>query len=561
MTKSHRASLSCAALIVFILYFLSGCAASKTQTFAMSFLPAAPVLDVDDSLATPPVVSTPTYSSENANLIEKALRLPTAPSEVDSRLQRAQERFESGKKLYQQGEVAGARKEFDRAIEVLLSASENLPDRPKLERKLDQLVDSIYHYDLEGLGSGEIQQGVIYDKPPLDGILEMTFPTDPNLKPKVKEEIQATVSQLPLEENDSVLGYVNFFSSERGRRTLIAGLKKAARYRPLIQRILDEEGLPQELIYLAQVESGFLPRAKSYKAAVGMWQFVQWRGREYGLQQTASTDDRMDPERATRAAARHLRDLYTQFGDWYLAMAAYNCGPGCVDRAVQRTGFADFWELRNRNALPRDTMNYLPAILAVTIMAKNPKDYGLEVVDPDEPIEYDTISLTCPTNLALVADALGKSVSEIQELNPALLKTLAPAGYQLHIPKGTSAAMRAALDIVPEGRRATWRVHRVERGETIAEIAKRYAVSAGSIAEANNSAAQAPETGDLLAIPASYQRERPTALRSAAAKAAPQRHASARSSRTASNKVIHHRAGARTFKTASAASRSARSVN
>ena len=134
MTKSHRASLSCAALIVFILYFLSGCAASKTQTFAMSFLPAAPVLDVDDSLATPPVVSTPTYSSENANLIEKALRLPTAPSEVDSRLQRAQERFESGKKLYQQGEVAGARKEFDRAIEVLLSASENLPDRPKLER-------------------------------------------------------------------------------------------------------------------------------------------------------------------------------------------------------------------------------------------------------------------------------------------------------------------------------------------------------------------------------------------------------------------------------------------
>ena len=560
MTKSHRASLACAAVSVFILCFLSGCAASKTQTFAMSFLPAAPVLDVDDSLATPPAVSAPTYSNENANLIEKALKLPTAPSEVDSRLQRAQERFETGRKLYQQGDTAGARREFDRAIEVLLSAPENLPDRPKLERKLDQLVDTIYRYDLEGLGSGEIQQGVIYDKPPLDGILEMTFPTDPNLKPKVKEEIQATVSQLPLEANDAVLGYINFFSSERGRRTLIAGLKKAARYRPLIQRILDEEGLPQELIYLAQVESGFLPRAKSYKAAVGMWQFVQWRGREYGLQQTPATDDRMDPERATRAAARHLRDLYTQFGDWYLAMAAYNCGPGCVDRAVQRTGFADFWELRNRNALPRDTMNYIPAILAVTIMAKNPKDYGLEIVDPDEPIEYDTFSLTCPTNLALVADALSRPVSEVHELNPALLKTVAPAGYQLHIPKGTLAAMGAALDIVPEGRRATWRMHRVERGETIAEIAKRYAVSAGAIAEANNSSAHAPEAGDLLAIPAAYQRERP-AVHHSAAKASAQRHTGARSSRTASDKVIHRRAGARTFKTASAASRSTRSAN
>ena len=559
MTKSHRASLSCAALLVLILNLLSGCAASKTQSFAMSFLPAAPVLEVGDSLAAPPAISNSAYSHENANLIEKALKLPTSPNEVDSRLQRAQEYFESGRKLYQQADVSGARREFDRAIEVLLSASDSLPDRPKLERKLDQLVDTIYRYDLEGLGSGEIQQGVIYDKPPLDGIIEMTFPTDPNLKLKVKEEIQATASQLPLEENDSVLGYINFFSSERGRRTLIAGLKKAARYRPLIQRILDEEGLPPELIYLAQVESGFLPRAKSYKQAVGMWQFVQWRGREYGLQQTAVTDDRMDPERATRAAARHLRDLYTQFGDWYLAMAAYNCGPGCVDRAVQRTGFADFWELRNRNALPRDTMNYLPAILAVTIMAKNPKDYGLEILDPDEPVEYDTISLTSQTNLALVADALSRPVSEVQELNPALLKTVAPAGYQLHVPKGTSAALVSALDIVPEARRATWRMHRVERGETIAEIAKRFAVPAGAIAEANNTASQVPEAGDLLVIPASYQREHAVAHNSSV----PRRRTAARHTATPANtdKAIHHRAAARTYKTASVSPRPVRSAN
>src|SRR5437764_9724710 len=132
----------------------------------------------------------------------------------------------------------------------------------------------------------------------------------------------------------------------------------------MIRRIFDQEGVPQELIHLAQAESGFLARAKSRKAAVGMWQFLAWRGREYGLDQTAYSDDRLDPEKATQAAARHLHDLYNEFGDWYLAMAAYNCGPGCVERAVQRTGYADFWELRAHNALPRETQNYVPLILA-----------------------------------------------------------------------------------------------------------------------------------------------------------------------------------------------------
>jgi membrane-bound lytic murein transglycosylase D len=420
---------------------------------------------------------------------------------------RAEDRLEAGRKLYQQGDFAGARREFDGAVDILLSTPENVTDRQKLERRLDQMVDRIYRYDLDRLGSGETQQEVVYDKPPLGGILEMTFPTDPNLRPKVKEEIGATVSQLPLEENDAVLSYIHYFSTDRGRKTLIAGLRHSGRYRALIQRILDDEGVPQELIYLAQVESGFLPRARSYKKAVGMWQFVQFRGREYGLNQTATTDDRMDPERATRAAARHLRDLYATFGDWYLAMAAYNCGPGCVDHAVQRTGFADFWELRDRNALPRDTRNYVPLILALTIMAKNPKDYNLEDVESDPAVEYDTISVDSPTSLSLIADASERPISEIQELNPSLMKPVAPAGYQIRVPKGASSAVLMALDIIPAVHRSNWRIHRVTNGETLAEIARHYSTPVAAISTANQGMNALPEAGDLLVIPASYRAE------------------------------------------------------
>jgi membrane-bound lytic murein transglycosylase D len=330
----------------------------------------------------------------------------------------------------------------------------------------------------------------------------MTFPTDPNLRPKVKEEIEATVSQLPLQENDAVLSYVHYFSTERGHKVLVGGLRRSGRYRPLVQRILDDEGVPQELIYLAQVESGFLPRARSYKKAVGMWQFVQFRGQEYGLMQGPGTDDRLDPEKATRAAAHHLHDLYATFGDWYLAMAAYNCGPGCVQRAVERTGYADFWELRRLNALPKETANYVPLILALTIMSKNPKDYDLDNLEFDQPIEYETLDLETPTSLPLVAEAADRPVSEIQDLNPALLKLNAPAGYQLRVPKGTLPGIMMALDLVPANHRVDWRIHRVLAGETLAEIAHRYATPLSSLTSANQRPnADAPQPGDLVVVP------------------------------------------------------------
>jgi hypothetical protein len=198
MTPSHRSCLLCAAAIPIVTtVLLTGCASTRTQTFATSFLPAPP--PVADAVDEPPKIAPSLYTNETPKLAVRMLPAPAGPTEIDARILQADEHFQAGKKAYQQNDREGARREFDLAVDTLLSTPEGLPGRQRLERKLDQLVESIYRYDMEGLGSGQAQPGVVYDKPPFDGILEMTFPTDPNLKPKVKEELAATVSQWPLE--------------------------------------------------------------------------------------------------------------------------------------------------------------------------------------------------------------------------------------------------------------------------------------------------------------------------------------------------------------------------
>jgi membrane-bound lytic murein transglycosylase D len=428
---------------------------------------------------------------------------------IDSLLREADWHFQLGRRHYQEGDTAGARREFDRAVDVLLTAPDTSAtgQHSAVERKLEELVEAIHRLDLAGLGSGDTGEPA-YERAALDDIPEMTFPVDPRLKNKVLEEVRATASQLPLQATDAVLSYIKYFSSERGRKTLLFGLRRAGRYKALIHRILDEEGVPQEMIYLAQAESAFLPRAVSRKQAAGMWQFVAARGRQYGLMQTPLTDERLDFEKATRAAARHLRDLYQQYGDWYLALCAYNAGPGVVDRAVERTGYADFWEFKRRNVLPRETSNYVPIIVAMTIMMKNAREYDLENVELDPPISYDTIQLDVPTSLGLLADLAECPVSQLRELNPALLRNIAPAGM-LRIPKGSGTQM-AVLDTIPPERRLAWRVHRVSDGDSLSSIAQRYRVSQSSLAELNNSLTAGPAPGDLLIVPAAPEQERTT---------------------------------------------------
>jgi membrane-bound lytic murein transglycosylase D len=284
--------------------------------------------------------------------------------------------------------------------------------------------------------------------------------------------------------------------------------------------------VPQELIFLAQAESAFQPRAISRALCVGIWQFERFTGHLYNLGQSPNVDDRMDPEKATRAASRLLHDLYLHFGDWYLAMAAYNCGQACVDRAVARTGYADFWELRRLNVLPRETANYVPAILAMTIVAKNATAYGLEDIVPEAPVEYEMIELPTPTHLALVAAAVDRPVSELKDLNPSLLKFVAPAGFTLKIPKDSRAQVEEAFQVVPAAHRDAWRVHRVESGDTVSSLAKKYTTTASLISANNHD--DLPEPGRLAAIPMALPVDRPVIARRAVRRGAvPQRYAQA----------------------------------
>jgi len=516
----------------------AGCAYNQQSRFQMSFLPRAPHSGSGGAdTIPPPVVSVNPYLEKVPAILLSEPLLPKRKTHGDTLVQEADQALQRAKKAYQANDIDTARQEFDSAIDLMFEASDESPaDRAEYDSRMDEMVDQIHHYDLAGMGASAVVEQGKFEKAPLEDILQMTFPVDPKLKDKVRDQVAATVSQLPLSVNDTVLGYINYFAN-RGHKTIVAATERSGRYRPMIQRILDEEGVPQELIHLAQAESGFIPRAMSRMAAGGMWQFVKFRGQQYGLNQTRYTDDRMDPEQATRAAARHLRDLYSEFGDWYLAIAAYNCGPGVVEHAVERTGYADFWELRSRGVLPAETTNYVPIILAMTIMEKNAADYGLEGLQLDPPLEYDTVETSATTRLALVSDITDASPLQLAELNLAVLKGIVPENYALRVPKGAGKQAMAALELVPAEHRDSWRMHQVGAGETVATIARRYGATPASILAANKLPSGETEDGDRLLIPVTMRAETPAraATRAAVSRTPARRPSTAHNSTAARN--------------------------
>jgi membrane-bound lytic murein transglycosylase D len=413
---------------------------------------------------------------------------PTPASDpVGDLITHVEKDYQSGLDAYQSGQTDAAKQDFDNAINALLESNLDIRSDDRLQKEFDRIVEGVNRLDLASLGYAADSDAQKSEPAPIDETNGITPSADPNVKAKAQAEIKSTHSDLPLMMTDQVAGYISYFSN-RGRGTFERAFARSGRYHDMMVSILRQEGVPQDLIYLAQAESGFHPLAVSRAGARGIWQFMGSRARGYGLQHSMWVDDRQDPEKSTRAAARHLKDLYAQFGDWYLAMAAYNSGPGTVQAAVRRTGYADFWELYRRNVLPKETRNYVPIILAMTIVSKNLSQYGFDDVSMDEPVGYDTVTIDYPVDLHLVAECVDATPAQLQELNPSLLRLTTPrvGTFVLHLPVGTKDQYQTAIAAVPSDMRLWWRYHKVQPGDTLASLARTYRVTAKSIATANH---------------------------------------------------------------------------
>jgi peptidoglycan lytic transglycosylase D len=430
------------------------------------------------------------------------------PDPVDVTIEQAEKEFQAGQANYAAGHLDAAKQNFDKAFEVLTQGPVPVRSNEKLKKEFDKVVDGINSLEVEALKKGDGFTEQKAEPAPIDEANEVTFPVDPNLKAKAQAELANTHSDLPLVMNDTVAGYINFYST-RGRGTLERALVRAGKYREMIEKTFREEGVPQDLIYLAQAESGFQPLAVSRTGARGMWQFMAGRASEYGMTRNWWLDERQDPVKATQAAARHLKDLYAQFGDWYLAMAAYNCGPGNVQAAVRRTGYADFWQLYKRDVLPRETKNYVPIIVAMTIMAKNPSQYELESIFPDRPAEVDAVAIDYPVDLRLVSEIIDVPAETLQELNPSLLRMTTPkdGSFDLQLPAGTKDKYLATIAAIPADKRVLWRYHKVESGETLASIAKKYHTTPAQISNVNGLEEDDIQAETRLIIPMSGSRD------------------------------------------------------
>jgi membrane-bound lytic murein transglycosylase D len=501
-----------------------GCQSAQRSSQKSSFLPPAqaqaPALIAAGSQPDPQKQKTAAPEPQSKAQIKVPPELQADP--VADLIARVEKDYQSGQDNYQAGHLEAAKQNFDSAFNQLLGSGFDLQSSSddRLERELERILDGVNGLELAALQQGDGFAEQKSEPAPIDEANELTPAVDQNVKAKAEAEIKSTHSDLPLMMTDQVAGFINYFST-RGRGTVERALARSGRYEDMIRRTLREEGVPQDLIYLAQAESGFHPLAVSRAGARGMWQFMGSRAQGYGLERSWWIDDRQDPEKATRAAAHHLKDLYNEFGDWYLAMAAYNSGPGTVQNAVKRTGYADFWELYNRNVLPKETRNYVPIILAVTIMAKNPAQYGLDSVVKEKPVPYDTVKIDYPIDLRLAAECVDATANDLLDLNPSLLRMTTPRvsekgvstgvaandkAFELHLPAGTAAKFQTAVASIPTDKRVWWRYHKVQAGETLASIARTYHTNPKAIAEANdlndgfNNGAVTPESRLIIPI-------------------------------------------------------------
>lgn len=317
--------------------------------------------------------------------------------------------------------------------------------------------------------------------------------------------IDVSEADLPLADNEKVRYFIGYLSGPASKSMRI-WLERSGRYLPMMQEVFAEAGLPRDLVYLAMIESGFNNRALSRAKASGPWQFMDGTGRLYGLSSDWWRDERRDFEKATRAAAAHLGDLYRMFdGDWYLAMAAYNAGAGKIKRAIERYDSRDFWELARGSYLKPETKNYVPKMLAALQIAKHPERYGFENLSYQEPLSYDQVTVPSTTDLAVIARLAASDYESIKKLNPELKRWSTPPGlssYPVRVPAGAGALFTEAYANLPAQQRVNVAYHKVKKGDTVGALAKRFGVRSDEIVRFNRLAsARSLRVGQSLLIP------------------------------------------------------------
>ena len=317
---------------------------------------------------------------------------------------------------------------------------------------------------------------------------------------KVRVAEQGATYDFPIDLNDKVLTWVSLFTTTK-RGFMENALGRASVYMPMIRQVFAEEGVPSDLAYLAVIESGFRNEAKSRAKAVGMWQFIRSTGRIYGLTGNAWVEERRDPVKSARAAARYLKRLYEVSGDWYLAASGYNAGPLTLERAIQNVGTRNFWDLARSRWLRTETKNYVPELCAAILVGRNPERYGLAII-PQAPYVYETVAVPAMTSLVVLARCAGTDLATLKALNPELLRGSTPPGsYTLRVPPGKALECTRQLARMPAGKKLDFRHYTVRRGDTLAKVAKRFKLAPDDLLDANDITARQFKPGKRLLVP------------------------------------------------------------
>ena len=391
------------------------------------------------------------------------------------------------------------------------SAESVASSSPDVEVSQDALDTDVGTADNETLDAQALDAQTLADNQLLQGDDQLP-PDDPGQTVAYEEPVY----DFPVVENEKVRYYIDYFTG-RAHKTFKIWLERSGRYLPMMREIFAEAGLPQDLVYLAMVESGFNVKAYSWAHAVGPWQFISSTGRRYGLDNDWWHDERRDPEKATRAAASFLADLYKEFdGDWYLAVPSYNAGPGKLRRAIKRYNTRDFWELSRGKYLKNETKNYLPKLMAVLIIAKQPEKYGFTELEYQEPLVYETVTLPSSTDLEVVARLSGADYQLIKTLNPELKRWCTPPAskdYQVRLPVGTQDVFSEKYAQLPKRQRANYVRHKIKSGDTLLALSHRYGVRVQDIKRLNSIRnARALQIGTNLILPLNPDSKGPTPL-------------------------------------------------